>query len=124
MGNTDPLRKKLLELQTQQAVIRDAMIMKKETLKLETNLFEDIYNHSKKNVSALRDPDIPAYHNKSDFAILHRPNHTNKRKFRRNTILPSRYQLGREQGAPGGTRTPNHLIRSQPLYPLSHEGKL
>ena len=117
MGNTDPLRKKLLELQTQQAVIRDAMIMKKEILKLETNLFEDIYNHSKKNVSA-------AYHNKSDFAILHRPNHTNKRKFRRNTILPSQYQLGREQGAPGGTRTPNHLIRSQPLYPLRHEGKL
>ena len=59
MGNTDLLRKKLLELQTQQAVIRDAMIMKTETLKSETNLFEDIYDRAKKIISVLQDPDLP-----------------------------------------------------------------
>lgn len=59
MGNTDPVRKKLMELQTKQAVIRDAMIMKTETLKSETNLFEDIYDRAKEIISVLQDPDLP-----------------------------------------------------------------
>ena len=59
MGNTDLLRKELLELQTQQAFIRNAMPTKAETLKSESNLFEDIYDRANKIISVLQDPDLP-----------------------------------------------------------------
>lgn len=59
MGNTYPLRKELLKLQTQQAVIRNAMTTKAETLKSESNLFEDIYDRANKIISVLQNPNLP-----------------------------------------------------------------
>lgn len=59
MGNTYPLRKELLKLQTQQAVIRNAMTTKAETLKSESNLFEDIYDRANKIISILQNPNLP-----------------------------------------------------------------